>query len=47
MQQYVSDYRVTAEIPPGNYHFTGNSVGNKRVARKLASVDTGEIVEAD
>ena len=31
MQQYVSNYEVVRDIPPGDYHFTGNSVGNKRV----------------
>lgn len=33
MKQYVSDYQLVSEIPPGDYRFTGNSVGNKRVVQ--------------
>jgi len=35
MQKYVSNYEVIRDIQPGNYHFTGNSVGNKRVLRHI------------
>jgi SAM-dependent methyltransferase len=33
MQQYISDYLLVQDIPPGDYHFTGNSIGNKQVAK--------------
>jgi 2-polyprenyl-3-methyl-5-hydroxy-6-metoxy-1,4-benzoquinol methylase len=31
MQQYVSNYEIVRAIPPRDYNFIGNSVGNKRV----------------
>lgn len=40
MQQYVSEYSLVSAIPPGDYHFTGNSVGNKAVI-KHAFTETG------
>lgn len=33
MKQYVRDYQRTADIPTGQYHFTGNSVANKQVVK--------------
>lgn len=35
MKQYVRDYQVIAEIPEDDYHFTGNSVGNKQIVQLL------------
>jgi SAM-dependent methyltransferase len=35
MKQYVRDYELVAEIPEGDYHFTGNSVGNKQIVKVL------------
>lgn len=31
LRQIVDNYRIAAEIPPGDYHFTGNSVGLKDI----------------
>jgi len=35
MKQYVRDYQLVVEIPEGDYHFTGNSVGNKQIVKHL------------
>lgn len=35
MRQIVESYALTAEIPPGDYQFTGNSVGCKPIVKHL------------
>jgi SAM-dependent methyltransferase len=37
MKQFVSNYELLVDIPPGQYHFTGNSVGNKPVVKQVFS----------
>lgn len=41
MQQYISNYQLLNEIPPGDYHFTGNSAGNKAVIKYVFSGNEG------
>lgn len=41
MRQIVCDYELVAPVPPGNYHFTGNSIGFKPIVRHLFADNGG------